>query len=118
MVAGIVEISKIEHEDRKFSYAKKLRSLLGLYMREFEHTKKLQQEAGNFGNAGVARSLFAQTFQAQANAAMAVPQTQPTSEPPTHQRQDGGWRNSKKGNKRQRNHYEPGHGQASIIKHS
>ena len=41
MIAGIVEISKIEHEDRKFSYSKKLRSLLGLYMREFEHTKKL-----------------------------------------------------------------------------
>ena len=53
MIAGIVEISKIEHEDLQFCYAKKLRSLLALYMREFEHTKKLQQEAGNFGNNGV-----------------------------------------------------------------
>ena len=69
LISGIVDISKDEHEDPQLNYTKKLRSLLGSFMREFEHTKKLQQETAAFTTSGAARSLFTQTFPAQANAA-------------------------------------------------
>ncbi len=58
LISGMVDISKEEHENSQLGYTKKLGSLLGSFMREFEHTKKLQQETAAFTTSGAARSLF------------------------------------------------------------
>ena len=120
LIAGIVDISKEEHENSQFGYTKKLRSLLASFMLEFEHTKKLQQETTALTDSGAARPFFTQTFPAQANAAGLARQGQALCDSTNAQRQGdeegGGWRYNKKNNKRQRTRIEPGH--VSIIKHS
>ena len=122
LIAGIVEISKMEHENSQVGYSKKLRFLLASFMREFEHTKKLQQETAALTISGVARPLFTQTFPAQANAAGLARQGQALCDSTNAQRQGneegGGWRYNKKINKRQRTRIEERPGHISIIKHS
>ena len=91
-------------------------------MREFEHTKKLQQETAAFTTSGAARSLFTQKFPAQANAAGLARQGQALCDSTNAQRQGdeeaGGWRYNKKNNKRHRTRIEERPGHISIIKHS
>jgi hypothetical protein len=69
LISEIIEISKGEHESSQFGYAKHLRFLLMSFMREFEHTKKLQQETAALTTSGATRPFFTQSFPAQANAA-------------------------------------------------
>jgi hypothetical protein len=91
-------------------------------MREFEHTKKLQQETAALTTSGVARPLFTQTFPAQANAAGVARQGQALCDTTNAQRQGdeegGGWRHNKKNNKHQRTRGEERQGHVSVFKHS
>jgi hypothetical protein len=122
LIAGIIDISKEEHENSQFGYSKQLRFLLASFMREFEHTKKLQQETAALTTSGAARPFFTQTFPAQANAAGVARQGQALCDSTNAQRQGdekaGGWRYNKKNNKRQRTRNEERPGHVSVFKHS
>ena len=93
------------------------------FMREFEHTKKLQQqETAALTTSGATRPFFTQPFHAQANAAGVARQGQALCDSTNAQRQGEeepvGWRFNKRNNKRLPTRFEDGQWHVSVFKHS
>ena len=126
MIAGVQDISKMDHESSQYSFTKMLRSWFGSFVREFQHTKARQNVAVSLGTLTTGQAQITQFVPAQANAASVVQQSRPLADSTNVQRGQGKGPNGNgkgkfKNNKKRKVDYpaatdRPQHG--SIIKHT